>query len=260
MDSCDCEESNPMKTREYTICRNCGIELGPIYENNLPHEQVAHFATPLTMIDVHPSINNTLSKLSEFVNMTMETRMDIIERAYQFNKMGLNYVLSTKEAFLEIFPNIDIGITTKNKKKIEQQTQIHTKCTNQCSDKCSISYFNKQLFNKFEKVHKIVENGIAKNQNIDDILKRIKFPKTKYYKYRDQKYTHIKKQSISDIRNPKHKAKRVITPFISDYIIDNKDQTLKMLQVNIKEIYKTEIHITTIHYHRKKINDAITDI
>lgn len=263
MINCDCDISQPVETIQGMVCKKCAIVIDKVYEKELIHQTVAHYSNPMVG-EIHPSINRTLSDLTKFINMEVKTRMDIIDRVYQIVDLPkINYILATKIAFQEVFPKIKIESDIKAEKTTEKKKindEKNSNCDDQCFDNCSKSYVNVHVFNRLEQLHKVVEKGIAKNRNIDEILKNVDFSKTKYYKYRDRTYEHVKKPTVNDIRNPKNKRKRVITPKISDFIMNNKKETLGSLQTFIGIIFDTNIHPSTIHYHRKKMQDAITSV
>lgn len=251
METCDCKKPTITKTKEYTVCSTCGIVLDKIYEDNVPFEKVSHFSN-LIIGDIHPTINRTLSELSEKIIMTFETRMDIIERAYQLVNSTVNYNMATKYAFSEKFPDINIELTTKNIEKIETQEKKRKNfivCGVHCFDVCSKSYKNKEILPRINKLKKILENGRKKGRKIDEILRHVKFSKTKYYKYRNITFTHIKKPTKQDLLSRSKK----ITPIISNHIISQQNKTLNELKSDILYLFNTDIHLTTIHYHRKKI-------
>ena len=77
---CDCLRPYPVKTRQDIVCRGCGVFLDQIYENDIAFEKVAHLTNPMLQ-DIHPSINRTLSTLSQHIDMKIETRIEIIDRA-----------------------------------------------------------------------------------------------------------------------------------------------------------------------------------
>ena len=258
MRSCDCVKSNPVQTSEYVICRNCGIEIGQIFEDDLSHEQVAHFANPLTMVNVHPSINKTLSELSFFVDMKMETRMDIIDRANQISKMGLNYIISTKRAFSEIFPKINIGQTPKIKEVFDTQKQKHTNggvcfgaTCNAKENICSNSYLNKYMINKKIQANILIKNGKKKNRKIKETLKNAKIPEWTYYRYRNLDFTHKRD------KNGKFTTKK-INYEVHHYILNNIEKKLKDLQYEILYTFFVDLTTSAIWKHKQKIKNKTT--
>ena len=248
MASCDCLYPYPMKTRQDIICGDCGVVLDKIYENDMAFEKVAHLTNPMLQ-DIHPSINQTLSTLSQHINMKTETRIEIIDRANQIVGSGINYIEATQISFLEIFPNVNIGLMPKKEKQIKQRIKENGK--NGPKNPKKHSKTNKRI-NQIEKMNTLIKKGKKKDQTIIQIMKRARFSSSTYY--RNKKLKLLQKPKLNYYL-PGKGAK--ITHDIHEFIFNNLDKPLNQLRMEIKWDYGQLMDTSTIWYHiknNKKIN------
>lgn len=233
--SCDCEKSDPFKTTQSMICRGCGIEIDIIYEENLSYEATSHIANPLIQ-DIHPSINKTLSELSEYLNMSFTTKLEIIDKAKKLINPKINYRLATLYAFREVFPEIQIDISEKIVKKISK-FKIIDNCGEKCRITCARTYLNSYMINKLDKIKSLIDNGHKKGKTIDEILTRSNFPRHIYYKYKKLTFTHF-------FDRPRKYKK--LTPEIEYYLRENINKTSDKLAEEILYTFFVSFHPGTI--------------
>lgn len=249
MTPCDCPTPILSVTREHQVCSNCGIVVDKLYENGLSFEQVSHFSN--TMVgEVHPTINRTLSYLSTLIDMTFDTRMDIIQRANELVSSAVNYTMATEYAFSEIFPDIDLGITHKTLKKIERVKRSVNECGDECSVTCSRTYMNSYVLDKMNKLRILIQKGHKHKRPIDTILKNVKIPKTTYYANRKITFTHLPDEDIIGL---KMRGKK-ITLEISEFIFSLNGMASKAIADKILYNFHTNISPSAIRKHRRKFS------
>lgn len=241
MTSCDCPTSTPIETSQALVCCECGVVLDQLYEKNPQHKEVSHFANPI-IGTVHPSVNKTLSYLSSFVDMSKETRLEIIDRAYQLYDPTINFVMSTKYAFKEMFPEINIDLDESATKKVEKIKENHTPCGPDCDISCVSSYRNNYLLNKITKVRKLIQIGKKNNRTIDETLKRVRFPRRTYYRYKDIEFKHKK--------NKKYHSKKITRKI--EELIFQPNKTAIEIRVDIYFYHRVNISEATILRYKRK--------
>jgi hypothetical protein len=161
--------------------------------------------------------------------MTFETRMDIIERAYQLVDSSVNYTMATEFAFSEIFPEIDLGLTPKIIKKIERNMDQPKKNTNKNPRFNESDELNNHLSKQIKKIEILMKNGKRRGLTKLDVLKRARFSRRIYYKYKDRRPRHVKQLVYSS---------STITPEIGHYILNNVEKPAVELQQNIGQEFK----------------------
>lgn len=242
---CDCNCPTPINTIQGIVCGICGIVLDKIYESFISHQMIAHVNNPMIR-EIHPSINKTLTELSHLIDISTVTRMKIIQRVYQLMNPQINYILATKFAFQEMFPNIKIILDSNSQKKMKIIEENPIGFCPICSGTCAKSYQNNYLLNKIRKLRTIMKKGQKKNRKIDDILHNVNFSKTTYYTHRNIKYKHTAKKSIIS-------KKSKITPKIHDYIKQHTNDKLIDIKYYIIYNYFIELNESTIWRHIQKI-------
>ena len=240
---CDCGIPSLIKTNESLLCGKCGIIIDKIYETEKLHKEISHFSSPIIGV-IHPSINKTISELSKLVEIKTDTRLYIIERANYLSKT-VNYIEATKYAFQEFFPDIDLEMNKKYMKKLNRGKNNYEHIQAKSASNHSNNYSNRYLFNQIIKVKNLIKINRKKGKTIDETLSKIKFPRRKYFLYKNMDFIN-KKQKNRD---------KKITLEISEFIKNNCKLTLKELKHEILYRFFVDLHFTTIHYHKRKLRN-----
>ena len=142
---------------------------------------------------------------------------------------GINYIEATQIAFLEVFPDVDIGLMPKIKKKIQTHKRINRETP--ISDSKSIQSQKKKI-EKIRRMNILIKKGKKKNITINEMLIKTKFSRTTYYRNRNLILKNKQKINNYSLTNSSK-----ITYEVHDYIFNNLNKTLKELQHEISCLF-----------------------